>query len=82
MFGADGYSSGGRYFMWNHLTGAVYESDRLHFEVGDVVPGGSARYGEVVGHLKRAAALYEVWASSRCPGGSAYAPPPTARTRR
>ena len=81
LFGADGYCSGGRYFMWNHLTGAVYESDCLHFEVSDVVPSDSARYEEIVGHLKRVAAIYEVWASSRCPGGSAYVPPPTAQVR-
>src|SRR5262249_13202336 len=84
LFGADGYCCNGRYFMWNHLTGAVYESVRLHSEVGDVVPNNSPRYDEIVGHLRRVAAMYEVWASSRCPGGTAYVPPAplTAQTRR
>lgn len=66
LFGADGYFDGRRFFMWNHLSGAVYENDRLHFEVRDLVPKDSPRYREVVDHLRRVTALQEVWASCRC----------------
>ena len=69
LFGADGYFDGRRFFMWNHLSGAVYANDRLHFEVRDLVPKDSPRYREVVDHLRRVTASRRSGPACRCARG-------------
>ena len=68
--GADGYYSGGKFFMWNRLTNAVYESSTAHFDAQDLVPRGSTTYSDVIESISRMVGLQQVWESRFCSAGS------------
>jgi len=64
--GADGYYSGGKYFMWNRLSDSVYQSDTPHFGPQTLVPRGSPIYSQVILSISRMAGLQQVWESRFC----------------
>jgi membrane-anchored protein YejM (alkaline phosphatase superfamily) len=63
LAGADGYHSNGRFFMWSHVSDAVYENTRMSFDAVPPVPRGSSVYDEVTSSIRRMAGLEEVWAT-------------------
>ena len=61
MFGADGYSSNGKFYMWSRVSGSVYASDRQHFIAADIVPPGSGLSDGVTRSISRMVGLQQVW---------------------
>lgn len=59
-FGADGYYSDGRFYMWNHMSDSVYQKLTPHFETSDLVKG-KLSLAEVTLSLTRMVALQQVW---------------------
>jgi arylsulfatase A-like enzyme len=61
MFGADGYYSNGKFYMWSRVSGSVYANDRQHFTAADVVLPGTALSAGVKQSISRMAGLQQVW---------------------
>ena len=59
FLGADGYYRNGKWFMVNHLSGAVYVNDKASFSDNQVVPRSGGEYDEVINTLKKMVALQE-----------------------
>jgi phosphoglycerol transferase MdoB-like AlkP superfamily enzyme len=63
VFGADGYYSGGRFYMRNLMSDAVYASSNQHFQTKDIVVKNSADYSQVSRALARIPGLQQVAAA-------------------
>jgi hypothetical protein len=66
MFGADGYYSNGRFYMWNHISDAVFASSQPSFDIGNLVPKSSPIHREVSRSVARMVGLQQVWATQFC----------------
>ncbi len=63
-FGADGYHSGERFFMWNRMWGIVYEHTEPHFDLRDIVPRDSPDSQEVPRFISRMVGFQQAWVAS------------------
>jgi phosphoglycerol transferase MdoB-like AlkP superfamily enzyme len=63
VFGADGFYSNGRYYMWNHMSDAVSTSRNPHFDVSDISPESSPIHDEVPRTVSLMAGLQQVVAA-------------------
>jgi Sulfatase len=57
--GADGYTSGGRYYMKNQVENVVYSSENLKFGVDNLVPDNSPAYKRINERIQNMVALQE-----------------------
>jgi Sulfatase len=60
-FGADGYHSGDRFYMWNQISDTVSVSGQLHFEPGNVLLRDSSESREIIARVRRLVAFGQVW---------------------
>ncbi len=60
-FGADGYRSGDRFYMWNQISDTVSVSTQPHFEPGNVLLRDSSESREVIARIRRQVAFGQVW---------------------
>jgi hypothetical protein len=70
-FGADGYHSGERFFMWNRMWGIVYENTEPHFDLRDIVPRDSPDSQEVHSIISRMVGFQQAWVAAVGRGRSA-----------
>lgn len=61
MFGADGYTSQGKFYMWNYFSDSVYENSRAVFELPDFIPRTSAIARTVTSNIATMDALEAAW---------------------
>jgi phosphoglycerol transferase MdoB-like AlkP superfamily enzyme len=62
MFGADGYSAGGRqFFMWHYFSDSVYEKSTPEFDSTDIIPRESAAATEATTNILDMLALEKAW---------------------
>ncbi len=61
MFGADGYTEKGEFFMWHYFSDTVYEKDRAEFDPSDIVPRRSPTAQTVTGDITTMVALEKAW---------------------
>jgi hypothetical protein len=60
LFGADGFYSKGRFYMWNRLSDAVYSRSDLHFSSADIVQGTAPLHNAVRESVNRMAGFQQV----------------------
>ncbi len=77
-FGADGYASDGKFYMWNYLSDSVFENNKASFNFTDVVPRNSAVEREVKTEIANLVQLEAAWHDQFCqpalrPSGSTFA---------
>lgn len=62
FLGADGYHSGGDFYMWSHVTDGVYaRRGEMRFGPRDLLPLGIRGRAEVIELLRRMTGLAQVW---------------------
>jgi Sulfatase len=61
IFGADGYYSKGKFYMWNHLSDSVYVNSEAKFDTTDIVPNNSQTAEEVRQTILTVLALQKAW---------------------
>jgi arylsulfatase A-like enzyme len=61
MFGADGYTSQGQFFMWHYFSGTVYKKTSAEFDPSDIVPCRSSTAQEVTASISAIVALEKAW---------------------
>ncbi|MGH9775089.1 MAG: sulfatase-like hydrolase/transferase [Candidatus Acidiferrales bacterium] len=61
VFGADGYQSDGKFFMWHYLSDSVYVNSQAVFDTSDIVPRQSPVARDVTFHLATIIALEKAW---------------------
>jgi phosphoglycerol transferase MdoB-like AlkP superfamily enzyme len=61
MFGADGYTRMGNFFMWHYFSNTIYKKSRAEFEPCDIVPRGSVTAQDVTDDITKMVALEKVW---------------------
>ena len=60
VFGADGFYSQGRFYMWNRMSDAVYSRSDLHFEPADIVQCSTPMHDAVRESVNRMAGFQQV----------------------
>jgi hypothetical protein len=61
MFGADGYTRGGQFFMWHYFSDSVYEKSTPEFDPSDITPRKSAVARDVTSNILAMGALDRAW---------------------
>jgi hypothetical protein len=61
MFGADGYASGGQFFMWHYFSDTVYKKPTAEFDPSDIIPRRSAAATDVTNTISTIIALEKAW---------------------
>jgi hypothetical protein len=61
MFGADGFTSQGQFFMWHYFSGTVYKKSSAEFDPSDIVPCRSSTAQEVTDSISEMVALEKAW---------------------
>ncbi|MGB7750384.1 MAG: sulfatase-like hydrolase/transferase, partial [Candidatus Acidiferrales bacterium] len=61
MFGADGFTSQGQFFMWHYFSGTVYKKSSAEFDPSDIVPCRSSTAQEVTDGISEMVALEKAW---------------------
>jgi Sulfatase len=61
MFGADGYTSNGQFFMWHYFSDTLYEKSSAVFYPTDILPRRSATAREVTAKILDMGALEKAW---------------------
>jgi hypothetical protein len=61
MFGADGYTANGQFFMWHYFSDSVYEKSTPEFDSTDIIPRKSAVAGNVTSTILSMRALEMAW---------------------
>jgi len=70
QFGADGYYSDGKFFMWNRIFDSVYENSAPHFGPQNLVLKGSPSNFEVTRSISQMVGLQQVWETHFCSADS------------
>ncbi|MGH9717001.1 MAG: sulfatase-like hydrolase/transferase [Candidatus Acidiferrales bacterium] len=65
-FGADGYASDGKFYMWNYLSDSVFENNKASFNLADAVPRDSAAEREVKTEIANLVQLEAAWHDRFC----------------
>jgi len=60
-FGADGYVSGDRFYMWNYLSDSVYANSRAFFKLADFVDRNSPLGRDVKANIKTLLTIEGAW---------------------
>jgi Sulfatase len=61
MFGADGYASGGQFFMWHYFSDTIYKKSSAEFDPSDIIPRRSAAAEDVTNNISTIIALEKAW---------------------
>ena len=61
MFGADGYTSQGQFFMWHYFSDTVYKKASAEFDPTDIVPRRSSTAQQVTANISTMVALEKAW---------------------
>jgi phosphoglycerol transferase MdoB-like AlkP superfamily enzyme len=61
MFGADGYTSQGQFYMWHYFSDTIYKNGSAEFDPSDIVPRRSATAQDVTGDIATIVALEKAW---------------------
>lgn len=61
MFGADGYTSQGQFFMWHYFSDTVYKRTSAEFDPSDIVPRRSSTAQDVTAEISTMVALEKAW---------------------
>jgi phosphoglycerol transferase MdoB-like AlkP superfamily enzyme len=61
MFGADGYTSQGQFFMWHYFSDSVYKKASAEFDSSDIVPRRSSTAKAVMSKISTMVALEVAW---------------------
>jgi Sulfatase len=61
MFGADGYASGGQFFMWHYFSDTIYKKSSAEFDPSDIVPRRSATARSVASDISSMVAIEKAW---------------------
>ncbi len=61
MFGADGYTGNGDFFMWHYFSDTVYQKQSAEFDPSDIVPRRSATAQTVTRDITTMVALEKAW---------------------
>jgi hypothetical protein len=61
MFGADGYYSGGQFYMWHYFSDAVYQNHRDLFQPADIVALQSDVHQQVSSTILKMAGIERSW---------------------
>jgi Sulfatase len=61
MFGADGYTSQGQFFMWHYFSDTVYEKTSAEFDPSDIVSRRSSTARDVTAEISTMVALEKAW---------------------
>jgi arylsulfatase A-like enzyme/uncharacterized membrane protein len=62
-FGADGYASDGKFYMWNYFSDSIYINSQAVFDMSDFVPRTSPQAQDVVSNIAALTALEKAWHS-------------------
>lgn len=63
MFGADGYTTGGRSLMWHYFSDSVYENSAMQFDANNVIPRSFETSSRVKSNILNIVALGRAWRS-------------------
>lgn len=74
MFGADGYTSGGQFYMWHYFSDTVYQKPIAEFDASDIVSRQSTVAGDVTSNILTMGALESAWHAK-------FAPPAWQQTK-
>jgi hypothetical protein len=61
MFGADGFTSQGQFFMWHYFSDTVYKKNSAEFDPSDIVPRRSSVAQDVTASIAAIVALEKAW---------------------
>ncbi len=61
LFGADGYTSQGRFFMWHYFSDTIYKNSAAEFDPSDIVPRRSSVAQDVTSDISTMVALENAW---------------------
>jgi hypothetical protein len=61
MFGADGYTQGGQFFMWHYFSDTVYQKSTPEFDPSDIVSRKAALARDVTTNILTMGALEKAW---------------------
>jgi phosphoglycerol transferase MdoB-like AlkP superfamily enzyme len=61
LFGADGYTSKGQFFMWHYFSDTIYEKRSAEFDPSDIVPRRSSTARDVTDDISTMVALEKAW---------------------
>jgi hypothetical protein len=61
MFGADGFTSQGQFFMWHYFSDTVYKKNSAEFDPSDIVPRRSSAAQDVTASIAAIVALEKAW---------------------
>jgi hypothetical protein len=61
MFGADGYTSQGQFFMWHYFSDTVYKKTSAEFDPSDIIPRRSSTAQDVTANISEIVALEKAW---------------------
>jgi phosphoglycerol transferase MdoB-like AlkP superfamily enzyme len=61
MFGADGYASGGQFFMWHYFSDTIYKKSSAEFDPSDIISRRSAAAEDVTNNISTMIALEKAW---------------------
>ena len=70
MFGADGYASGGQFFMWHYFSNTIYAKSSAEFESSDIIPRRSATAESVADNISGMVAIEKAWHRRFSPSAS------------
>ncbi len=60
-FGADGYASDGKFYMWNYFSDSIYINSTAFFDMSNFVPRGTKGASDVVSNITSLTALEKAW---------------------
>jgi phosphoglycerol transferase MdoB-like AlkP superfamily enzyme len=61
MFGADGYTAQGEFYMWHYFSDTIYKNPSAEFDPSDIVPRRSTVARDVTGDISTIVALEKAW---------------------
>lgn len=61
MFGADGYSADGQFFMWHYFSDTIYKKPTAEFDPSDIIPRTSATAANVTTDISTMVAIEKAW---------------------
>jgi hypothetical protein len=61
MFGADGYVSHGKFYMWHYYSDSVYANSQALFDTGNIIPPQSPIARDVTSNIVKMIMIEKAW---------------------
>jgi hypothetical protein len=61
MFGADGYVSHGKFYMWHYYSDSVYANSQAFFDTGNIIPPQSPIARDVTSNIVKIIMIEKAW---------------------